>query len=235
MEMSVCLPESDNFRNEESLFEEKEDTGDNNNFETKQEETKQDKEQTRRKSRERQTSQRSKSRPTTRGSAGKSTGRKSNARPSVSRDSRYSTDMESYQKRRGNVFGDTPADDHLAGSVGENAGSKTETVRETERATATGERAHEEEVQKWRTETTKDGRIIVFQWSEETTQQGDTYIGETVNGLYQGFGKMYYANGDKYVGQWKEGKFHHYGELMKGEFIEFGRRIVGRSYKVGFS
>lgn len=37
------------------------------------------------------------------------------------------------------------------------------------------------------------------------------YIGHFKNGKYHGYGTCYFSNGAKYVGQWKEGKMHGRG------------------------
>ena len=40
---------------------------------------------------------------------------------------------------------------------------------------------------------------------------GDTYNGQLVDGLLQGYGEYRFANGDTYVGEFHRGKFHGNG------------------------
>lgn len=61
---------------------------------------------------------------------------------------------------------------------------------------------------------------------------GNFYSGEFKNGLYEGFGEMLFKNGDFYKGNWKEGNFHGMGsyfdikrQLRKGEW-EQGRFVA---------
>jgi hypothetical protein len=61
---------------------------------------------------------------------------------------------------------------------------------------------------------------------------GNFYSGEFKNGLYEGFGEMLFKNGDFYRGNWKEGNFHGIGsyydtkrQLRKGEW-EDGRFVA---------
>jgi len=40
---------------------------------------------------------------------------------------------------------------------------------------------------------------------------GETYVGNSLNGLPDGLGTFHWTQGDKYTGQWKAGKKHGHG------------------------
>lgn len=52
----------------------------------------------------------------------------------------------------------------------------------------------------------------------------DHYEGDLVNGVREGRGKMVFASGNTYNGQWKNGMMHGLGEFV---FTETGERYVG--------
>jgi len=43
---------------------------------------------------------------------------------------------------------------------------------------------------------------------------GSVYEGQTIDGLYNGKGRMTHANGDIYQGEWKDGKANGYGVFI---------------------
>lgn len=49
----------------------------------------------------------------------------------------------------------------------------------------------------WRVDD--DGNI--FRYGEFRSPNGDRYVGEWLNGKRHGHGKFFYVNGDKYIGQ----------------------------------
>jgi hypothetical protein len=64
-------------------------------------------------------------------------------------------------------------------------------------------------------------------YGKMTYANGDVYEGQWKNGLKQGSGVMDFSNGDKYEGQWKNGKMHgkgvmkfSYGQKYEGEWKE---------------
>jgi hypothetical protein len=52
-----------------------------------------------------------------------------------------------------------------------------------------------------RTETTADGRVLIYRKQDVRLGNGDRYVGETVNGKRHGQGSLYKANGDVFVGE----------------------------------
>ena len=43
----------------------------------------------------------------------------------------------------------------------------------------------------------------------------EIYIGQKRNGLKEGYGILFFGNGDKYEGEWKNGLFDGYGILYQ--------------------
>jgi hypothetical protein len=76
-----------------------------------------------------------------------------------------------------------------------------------------------------------DGVMRVYKRLEHRFPTGDLYVGETVLGRREGRGTYYYANGDVYVGEFRDNVFHGVGVLRKGDFNESGRACSGRSYQ----
>jgi hypothetical protein len=63
---------------------------------------------------------------------------------------------------------------------------------------------------------------------------GNTYEGQTKNGLYNGRGRMTHANGDIYQGSWKDGKANGFGvfidvngNMYKGEWVNDQQHGIG--------
>ena len=50
-----------------------------------------------------------------------------------------------------------------------------------------------------------------------TYQNGDRYIGETVDGKRDGYGLYYYAEGNYYYGQYANNKRRGYGALFRSD------------------
>ncbi|MBK6339620.1 MAG: hypothetical protein IPF63_08530 [Bacteroidetes bacterium] len=66
---------------------------------------------------------------------------------------------------------------------------------------------------------------------EKEFSNGDKYIGEWKNGKQNGNGKMAFENGDIYIGEWKDGKYngkgiitYFNGEKYEGEFLNSCRK-----------
>ena len=51
----------------------------------------------------------------------------------------------------------------------------------------------------------------------ETFANGNKYVGEYKNGLPNGKGTFTFASGSKYVGEWKDGKYHGKGTFTSAE------------------
>ena len=64
----------------------------------------------------------------------------------------------------------------------------------------------------------KDDYLIIGGWNNNTSRDSDTYKGKpNATKKREGEGTFYYANGEKYVGHWKDGKKDGFGkETFKG-------------------
>ena len=58
----------------------------------------------------------------------------------------------------------------------------------------------------------------------------DVYVGAFVNGIKQGYGEMYYANGAMYAGHWSSDAFYGMGTLIE----ENGKKKSGMWLKDRF-
>ena len=65
--------------------------------------------------------------------------------------------------------------------------------------------------------TERWGIVATVKWdncfSPASFPNGDKYVGEWKDGKYHGQGTYTYANGDEYVGEYKDGKYHGQGTL----------------------
>ena len=57
-----------------------------------------------------------------------------------------------------------------------------------------------------------------------THPNGDKYVGEFKDGIAHGQGTATWASGDKYIGGWKDGEYHGQGTLI----LPDGRVLKGR-------
>ena len=57
----------------------------------------------------------------------------------------------------------------------------------------------------------EEGKYLAGYGKVKTTK-GDIYIGDTINGQYEGSGTIICANGLRYEGEWREGKRHGQGK-----------------------
>ena len=85
-----------------------------------------------------------------------------------------------------------------------------------------------------RTEKREDGVLRVYQRMEHAFPTGDRYVGETAGGKREGRGTYYFANGDVYVGEFRDNVFHGVGSLKRRSFKESGKQCTGRSYQGDF-
>ena len=136
------------------------------------------------------------------------------------------------------------ADDALDDTLSPGAARRAASLEERLALAATSDRAPGGEaappvemagVQVVRTEKRGDGVLRVYARVEHRFPSGDRYVGETVAGKREGRGTYYFANGDVYVGEFKENVFHGVGSLKRGAFKEGGRPCVGRSYQGDFA
>ena len=56
--------------------------------------------------------------------------------------------------------------------------------------------------------------IIIIGEGKLTYADGDMYEGEWKDGKMEGHGTYYYADGDQYVGDWRDDKRHGYGKVV---------------------
>ncbi|MDD5571073.1 MAG: hypothetical protein PHD97_07940 [Bacteroidales bacterium] len=73
-----------------------------------------------------------------------------------------------------------------------------------------------------------------YVWGSSSEYAGDKYVGEWKNGKMDGYGTYYHANGDKYVGDWKDGHrngqgtfYFITGEKYTGEWKDSKRNGYG--------
>jgi len=68
-----------------------------------------------------------------------------------------------------------------------------------------------------------------------TWANGNKYVGEMKNGKYDGNGTMTLASGDKYVGEWKNGDMHGQGTATSANgTIEHSGEWVNNAPKGGW-
>ena len=79
-------------------------------------------------------------------------------------------------------------------------------------------------------ETDDQGKLLVYRKGVHHTALG-TYRGEFVNGKKHGQGQFQYANGDVYVGEWRENLYHGFGVLTSADYRDAGRLLKGRCYR----
>lgn len=59
--------------------------------------------------------------------------------------------------------------------------------------------------------------IKKYRFESLTYQNGDRYVGETVDGKREGYGAYYYTNGNYYYGQYRNNLRHGYGAMFRTE------------------
>uniref|UniRef100_A0A0G4GY49 MORN repeat-containing protein 5 n=1 Tax=Chromera velia CCMP2878 TaxID=1169474 RepID=A0A0G4GY49_9ALVE len=74
-------------------------------------------------------------------------------------------------------------------------------------------------------------RIVEMKIIEE--QDRTTYVGETVNGVYEGNGTLTYPSGDKYAGQFRGGVLVGQSLTLEGQFVGGKQDGVGRQEEGG--
>jgi hypothetical protein len=79
--------------------------------------------------------------------------------------------------------------------------------------------------------------IFKFTFDKYYNENGEKYIGEIKNGLKDGKGIFYYNNGNKYNGNFKNGKFngngifsYYNGDIYDGEYYEGKKNGKGKYY-----
>jgi hypothetical protein len=85
-----------------------------------------------------------------------------------------------------------------------------------------------------RTETTADGRVLIFRKVQMILPNGDRYDGETCNGKRHGHGALRFQGGDSYVGAFEDNMYHGYGIFSSADHKENQIDIVGRAYQGQF-